>query len=134
MVLSSHQSSLSQPFTASKGKLIFEILAYLISKFIFINFIRVPPTSLIVRLGEQRVGMMDEPLPHYEIPVSAVVGHPNFEEGSLFNDIAVLMLSSPAPSGLSYISPICLPSSSYEQLPNQCVVTGWGHDTLSGNY
>ena len=88
--------------------------------------------NLVVRLGEQRVGSNDETLPHYEIPVMAVVGHPEFAEGSLFNDMAVLMLAQVAPHGLAHISPICLPTQS-EQLGQQCVATGWGHDTISGN-
>lgn len=91
----------------------------------------VPPSSLRVRLGEQRVGASNEPLPHYEIPVAAVIGHPQFVDGSLFNDVAVLMLAAAAPDGQDHIAPICLPASS-EPLLTQCVVTGWGHDTLSG--
>ena len=84
-------------------------------------------------MGEQRVGATDEPLPHYEIPVTAVVGHPDFEEGSLFHDTAVLMLAAPAPSGQAHIAPICLPTQSEPQV-SQCVASGWGHDTLSGMF
>lgn len=84
-----------------------------------------------MRLGEQRVGASNEPLPHYEIPVAAVIGHPQFVDGSLFNDVAVLMLAAAAPGGQAHIAPICLPASS-EPLLTQCAVTGWGHDTLSG--
>lgn len=87
----------------------------------------------MVRLGEQRVGSNEEILPHYEIPVMAVVGHPEFAEGSLFNDMAVLMLAQAAPSGLAHISPICLPTQSEQLIGQQCVATGWGHDTISGN-
>lgn len=89
------------------------------------------PGSLRVRLGEQRVGATSELLPHYEIPVAAVIGHPQFADGSLFNDVAVLMLAAAAPSGQAHIAPICLPAST-EPLLTQCAVTGWGHDTLSG--
>ena len=84
-------------------------------------------------MGEQRVGATDEPLPHYEIPVTAVVGHPDFEEGSLFHDTAVLMLAAPAPSGQAHIAPICLPTQSEPQV-SQCVASGWSHDTLSGMF
>lgn len=90
------------------------------------------PSNLIVRLGEQRVGANAEALPHYEIPVSAVVGHPEFADGSLFHDTAILMLSVAAPSGQPHVAPICLPASSEPQI-SECVVTGWGHDTLSGS-
>ncbi|EFX85180.1 hypothetical protein DAPPUDRAFT_313807 [Daphnia pulex] len=89
------------------------------------------PSNLIVRLGEHHAGVTNEPLPHYEIPVSAVVGNPDFAEGSLFHDTAVLMLATAAPSGQAHIAPICLPTESEPQV-SQCVVSGWGHDTLSG--
>ncbi|KAK4004907.1 hypothetical protein OUZ56_006635 [Daphnia magna] len=104
------------------------------SKFVATSFHCVQgtiPSNLIVRLGEQYVSTTNEPLPHYEIPVTAVVGHPNFAEGSLFHDTAVLMLATDAPSGQAHIAPICLPSQSEPQV-SQCVVSGWGHDTLSG--
>lgn len=84
-----------------------------------------------MRLGEQRAGANDEPLPHYEIPVMAIIGHPEFEDGALFHDVAVLALAAPAPSGQAHIAPICLPSQNEPQ-GSQCVVSGWGHDTLSG--
>lgn len=93
--------------------------------------IRVLPASLRVRLGEQRAGAASEPLPHYEIPVAAVIGHPQFADGSLFNDVAVLMLAAAAPAGQQHIAPICLPAPT-EPLLTECTVTGWGHDTLSG--
>lgn len=131
--LSSTRNLSSRPSTASKGKASYSyfllIGGYITERMTSSN--RVNPTTLRVRLGEQRVGITDEPLPHYEIPVSAVVGHPDFAEGSLFNDVALLMLSTPAPSGLDHIAPICLPSQQ-EQPSSQCIVTGWGHDTLSG--
>ena len=92
---------------------------------------RISPSNLRVRLGEQRVGATNEPLPHYEIPVAAVIGHPDFAEGSLFHDTAVLMLAAAAPTGQDHISPICLPQQSEPQV-SECVVSGWGHDTLSG--
>ncbi|XP_059350546.1 uncharacterized protein KIAA1522-like isoform X2 [Daphnia carinata] len=104
------------------------------SKFVATSFHCVQgtiPSNLIVRLGEQHVGTTNEPLPHYEIPVTAVVGHPDFAEGSLFHDTAVLMLAAAAPSGQAHIAPICLPTQSEPQV-SQCVVSGWGHDTLSG--
>jgi hypothetical protein len=97
------------------------------------TFYRTIPSNLIVRLGEHHAGVTNEPLPHYEIPVSAVVGHPDFAEGSLFHDTAVLMLATAAPSGQAHIAPICLPTESEPQV-SQCVVSGWGHDTLSGKF
>ena len=119
--------------TASEGNLTyFWLKSFHSFAFNYFPSKRILPTNLVVRLGEQRVGANDETMPHYEIPVTAVVGHPEFAEGSLFNDMAVLMLAMAAPSGLAHISPICLPSPS-EQVGPQCVASGWGHDTISGN-
>ena len=93
----------------------------------------VNPTSLRVRLGELRIGSAEEALPHYELGVAAVNGHPSFQEGSLFNDVAVLLLDQPVTFS-QHIGSICLPQfPQYGEQLSQCVVSGWGQETLAGN-
>lgn len=97
--------------------------------FFSLYFCRVNPTSLKVRLGELQIGSGVEALPHYDVGVTAVNGHPSFQEGSLFNDVAVLLLEQPITFS-QHIGSICLPQ--YAEQLTQCIVTGWGQETLTG--
>ena len=90
---------------------------------------RLNPADLRVRLGELRIGSNEESLAYHEVAVVAINGHPSFQEGSLFNDAAVLLLQDSVPFN-QHIGPICLPQS--QETMTQCVVSGWGQDTLQG--
>ena len=90
---------------------------------------RLHPSELRVRLGELRIGSNEESLPHHEAAVVAINSHPSFQEGSLFNDAAVLLLQDAVPFN-QHIGPICLPES--QEPMAQCVVSGWGQQTLNG--
>ncbi|XP_073674437.1 chymotrypsin-like protease CTRL-1 [Garra rufa] len=58
--------------------------------------------------------------------ISKVITHPDFNEQTMRNDIALLKLSSPVQM-TSRISPICLPSFFTVIYPwKSCVITGWG--------
>ncbi|CAG0913570.1 unnamed protein product [Notodromas monacha] len=96
------------------------------------------PSDLRVRLGEWDVNHDTEFYPHVELDVSAVVLHPEFYAGSLYNDIAILRLISYVDfSRNPHVSPVCLPSQ-YSELPAgyRCWTTGWGKDAWgkSGQY
>jgi len=51
---------------------------------------------LKVRLGEYDVSTTAEPLPHEEFDISDIQIHPNFNNATLVNDIALLRLVRPA--------------------------------------
>lgn len=51
---------------------------------------------LKVRLGEYDVSTTAEPLPHQEFNISDIRVHPNFNNATLVNDIALLQLQRPA--------------------------------------
>ncbi|XP_055347945.1 uncharacterized protein LOC129595062 [Paramacrobiotus metropolitanus] len=84
--------------------------------------------NLIVRLGEYDVTNTEEP-PYQDIKVTDVVMHAGYHSGTLKNDIALLVLDTPAIFN-EYISPVCLPEYAPET-GGVCTVTGWGKDTIS---
>ena len=49
-----------------------------------------------MRLGEDDVSTTAEPLPHQEFNISDIRVHPNFNNATLVNDIALLQLQRPA--------------------------------------
>lgn len=87
---------------------------------------------LKVRVGEwdTQADNKDETNMHYDIPITEVYIHENHNNGSMFNDIALIELDSKILqySSKPYINSICLPSNgkqvNYD--PQSCVSTGWG--------
>merc|ERR1712037_223885 len=68
-----------------------------------------------------------EPLPHEEFDISDIQIHPNFNNATLVNDIALLRLVRPARRKQN-IDVVCV-GRPQELLPERltdCVVTGWG--------
>nr|CAG4645445.1 EOG090X03V0 [Lynceus sp. MCZ IZ 141354] len=96
------------------------------------DYLKVANVSALlkVRLGEYDVTTTSELLPHHEIDVSTVVVHPQFNNLTLANDIALLKFSQPARRRAN-IDVICMPHKG--ELPElegtRCVVTGWGRKT-----
>lgn len=82
---------------------------------------------LKVRLGEYDVSTTSEPLPHVEFNISDIKIHPDFNNATLVNDIALLRLDQPARRKQN-IDVVCVARP--EELPREeltaCVVTGWG--------
>lgn len=88
--------------------------------------------SLKVRVGEwntQSSEGNDEQYTHQDIGVSQVVIHPNHNNGSMFNDVALIELSSSTVME-PHINTICIPSNdkkiNYDS--QSCLSTGWGKD------
>ncbi|XP_045607556.1 chymotrypsin-like protease CTRL-1 [Procambarus clarkii] len=82
---------------------------------------------LKVRLGEYDVSTTAEPLKHEEFPVTRVVIHPEFDNATLVNDIALLQLVRSA-RRKGNIDAVCMPKKNdfVEGVPTRCYVTGWG--------
>ncbi|ODN00461.1 Serine protease 42 [Orchesella cincta] len=93
------------------------------------SYVRRNAQKLKVRAGEYDVSTNDEPDPYAEVTVEKIAIHPDFNNATLFNDIAVIKLSKPL-NFSSNIRPVCLPSNKNPLDRNasrrQCVVTGWG--------
>ena len=82
---------------------------------------------LKVRLGEYDVSVTTEQLPYEELDVSHVMVHPQFNNLSLANDIALLRFVRPA-RRRSHIDVACMPHpGQVEEIEGtRCIVTGWG--------
>lgn len=82
---------------------------------------------LKVRLGEYDVTTTAEPLKHEEFPVTRIVIHPEFDNATLVNDIALLELVRSARKKAN-IDAVCMPKKNdfLEGSPARCYVTGWG--------
>ncbi|XP_029705493.1 transmembrane protease serine 2-like isoform X2 [Takifugu rubripes] len=65
--------------------------------------------------------------------VSEIIIHPQYNDTTLDNDIALVKLHSPVTFS-DHIRPICLASNSSQFYnPASCWVTGWGKDNKSGS-
>ncbi|XP_018024781.2 LOW QUALITY PROTEIN: uncharacterized protein LOC108680470 [Hyalella azteca] len=92
------------------------------------------PYDVRIRLGEWQVNTFTEPYPYQDVEVSKIIVHPEYTDGSHWNNIAILELATPVK--LEYnINNVCLPFGS-GPIPagTRCLVSGWGKDSFAGNY
>ncbi|XP_075225646.1 chymotrypsinogen A-like [Lycorma delicatula] len=81
---------------------------------------------LKVRLGEHDVSSIKEPILHEERHVAQIIVHPEFDNKTLINDIAILRLKIPADKKTN-IDIVCIPESNRTFTNNNtCYITGWG--------
>lgn len=80
---------------------------------------------LKVRLGEYDVSTTAEPLPHQEFNISDIQIHPQFNNATLVNDIALLKMSRPAKRRQN-IDVVCVAGGEEGGRMGNCHVTGWG--------
>lgn len=86
--------------------------------------------AITVRLGEWNIQLQNEPLAHQDFFISEVVVHPNFNFGSLRNDIALLVLSEAATLAQN-VGIVCLPPVGLQPFQTiRCIATGWGKDSF----
>ncbi|RWS06563.1 hypothetical protein B4U79_12276 [Dinothrombium tinctorium] len=88
------------------------------------------PSDLKVRLGEWDVHREDEFYPFVEKYIDEIIVHPEFFQGNLVNDIALLRLDSPVDLSLPHIAAACLPDRFEDFSGHRCWVTGWGKDSF----
>ncbi|XP_060533201.1 serine protease filzig isoform X2 [Cylas formicarius] len=85
-------------------------------------------SDVLIKGGEWKLGIDEEPLPFQIVKVSAILRHPFYREGSMENDMAVLVLDEDL-RFTKNIGELCLPAPN--QIPTQnCIVTGWGKRIL----
>jgi len=90
--------------------------------------------QLKVRLGEHDVSTTDEPTEHEERAVVQVEIHPNFDNKTLSNDLALVRLSKAARRRTN-IDIVCVPSDQLQLNTNKtCYVTGWGKHTEDSSH
>lgn len=70
---------------------------------------------------------LDEIFPHQDRQVRDYVIHPEYYKGGLFNDIALLFLSSPVDI-VENVNTVCLPNQGDIFDGARCFASGWGKD------
>jgi len=95
---------------------------------IFEHFFRIATSDVLIKGGEWKLGIDEEPLPFQIVKVAAILRHPDFQAGSLENDMALLVLEENLRFAKN-IGHICLPEPN--KIPTQnCIATGWGKRIL----
>lgn len=92
--------------------------------------------NVLIKGGEWKLGIDDEPLPFQIVQVKTILRHPLYKSGSYLYDAAILVLTENLRLAKN-IYPICLPESeeTYDALyagEGTCIVTGWGKQVLQG--
>lgn len=85
----------------------------------------VPPSDLLLRLGEHDLSTDNEPYIHQERRVQIVASHPQFDPRTFEYDLALLRFYEPVQFQPNII-PICVPSSDENFVGKTAYVTGWG--------
>lgn len=83
--------------------------------------------SLEVRLGEWDTQTTQEIFPHSDHQIESIIVHPEFGAANLYNDVALLVLKSPAQLSI-HINTICLPPWNMKFNGSSCFASGWGAD------
>lgn len=83
-----------------------------------------------VRAGEWNIKKTDEPYPHQDEFVKEILIHPQYKTGSLWNDVALLVLNQ-AFIVKANIGFICLPVGKLKVDEKRCVASGWGRKAMA---
>lgn len=83
--------------------------------------------TLLVRAGEWDTQTTSEVIPVQNRRVQDIIIHEEYNKGSLYNDIALLILSSPF-EWRENVRPVCLPPTDVTFDYLRCYATGWGKD------
>ncbi|XP_045461081.1 serine proteinase stubble [Harmonia axyridis] len=85
----------------------------------------VPPSDLLLRLGEHDLSTESEPYLHQERRVQIVASHPQFDPRTFEYDLALLRFYEPV-TFQPNILPVCVPQSDENFVGRTAYVTGWG--------
>ncbi|XP_066147086.1 serine proteinase stubble [Euwallacea fornicatus] len=85
----------------------------------------VPPSDLLLRLGEHDLSTEGEPYLHEERRVQIVASHPQFDPRTFEYDLALLRFYEPVQFQPNII-PVCVPKSDENFVGRTAHVTGWG--------
>ncbi|GFY45333.1 serine protease filzig [Trichonephila inaurata madagascariensis] len=83
------------------------------------------PTDVVLRLGEHNFRRADEMHPHVERRIYVMVIHPEFDQITYENDLALLRFQEPVQLQANIV-PVCLPHDVDDITGRIAVVTGWG--------
>ncbi|XP_076038890.1 phenoloxidase-activating factor 2-like [Oratosquilla oratoria] len=83
--------------------------------------------DLLVRVGDWNLAEPTETQPHQELEITSILPHPRFHPRKLWNDVALLFLTTPAVLGRT-VATACLPQPTWNFDGSRCFGTGWGKD------
>ncbi|KAJ8924315.1 hypothetical protein NQ315_007108 [Exocentrus adspersus] len=86
---------------------------------------QVPPSELLLRLGEHDLSTEAEPYLHQERRVQIVASHPQFDPRTFEYDLALLRFYEPV-NFQPNILPVCVPQTNENFVGRTAYVTGWG--------
>ncbi|CAK9827284.1 Serine proteinase stubble [Anthophora retusa] len=86
----------------------------------------VPPSDLLLRIGEHDLANEDEPYGYQERRVQIVASHPQFDPRTFEYDLALLRFYEPLLPFQPNVLPICLPDDDENYVGRTAYVTGWG--------
>lgn len=90
-----------------------------------IFFYSVPPSDLLLRLGEYDLAEEEEPYGYQERRVQIVASHPQFDPRTFEYDLALLRFYEPVIFQPNII-PVCVPETDESHVGRTAFVTGWG--------
>lgn len=99
-----------------------------IARILYLNQIdiySVPPSDLLLRLGEYDLAEEEEPYGYQERRVYIVVSHPQFDARTFEYDLALLRFFEPVEFQPNII-PVCVPDNDETFIGRTAFVTGWG--------
>lgn len=85
----------------------------------------VPPSDLLLRLGEYDLAEEEEPYLYQERRVQIVASHPQFDPRTFEYDLALLRFYEPVAFQPNII-PVCVPETDENFIGRTAFVTGWG--------
>ncbi|CAB0001308.1 unnamed protein product [Nesidiocoris tenuis] len=85
----------------------------------------VPPSDLLLRLGEHDLSTEEEPYGFQERRVQIVASHPQFDPRTFEYDLALLRFYEPVTFQPNII-PVCVPEDDTNFVGSMAFVTGWG--------
>ncbi|XP_053967406.1 serine proteinase stubble [Anastrepha ludens] len=85
----------------------------------------VPPSDLLLRMGEYDLAEEEEPYGYQERRVQIVASHPQFDARTFEYDLALLRFYEPVVFQPNII-PVCVPGSDIDFVGQTAFVTGWG--------
>lgn len=84
-----------------------------------------PPSDLLLRLGEYDLAEEEEPYLYQERRVQIVASHPQFDPRTFEYDLALLRFYEPVAFQPNII-PVCVPETDENFIGRTAFVTGWG--------
>lgn len=88
-------------------------------------FSSVPPSDLLLRLGEHDLSVEEEPYGYEERRIQIVASHPQFDPRTFEYDLALLRFYEPVKFQPNII-PVCVPDDDSNFVGSSAYVTGWG--------